>query len=71
MAGTLTARDLHKAHGAATILAGVSVTVAPGDVLGVVVPSVWEICETVPRPGARVRQSARLRAALPGTCDFG
>ena len=42
-----------------------------GDVLGVVVPSVWEICETVPRPGARVRQSARLRAALPGTCDFG
>ena len=42
-----------------------------GDVLGVVVPSVWEICETEPRPGARVRQSARLRAALPGTCDFG
>ena len=39
MAGTLTARDLHKAHGAATILAGVSVTVAPGDVLGVVGPN--------------------------------
>ncbi len=36
MAGTLIARDLHIAHGAATILAGVSVTVAPGDVLGVV-----------------------------------
>jgi ATPase subunit of ABC transporter with duplicated ATPase domains len=36
MAGTLIARGLHKAHGAATILAGVSVTVAPGDVLGVV-----------------------------------
>src|SRR5919108_555041 len=34
MAGTLIARELHKAHGAATILAGVSVTVAPGDVLG-------------------------------------
>jgi ATPase subunit of ABC transporter with duplicated ATPase domains len=34
--GTLIARELHKAHGAATILAGVSVTVAPGDVLGVV-----------------------------------
>jgi ATPase subunit of ABC transporter with duplicated ATPase domains len=33
------ARDLHKAHGAATILAGVSVTVAPGDVLGVVGPN--------------------------------
>ena len=31
--------ELHKAHGAATILAGVSVTVAPGDVLGVVGPN--------------------------------
>jgi ATPase subunit of ABC transporter with duplicated ATPase domains len=39
MAGTLIARDLHKAHGAATILAGVSLTVAPGDVLGVVGPN--------------------------------
>ena len=39
MAGTLIARDLHKAHGAATILAGVSVTVAPGEVLGVVGPN--------------------------------
>jgi ATPase subunit of ABC transporter with duplicated ATPase domains len=39
VAGTLIARDLHKAHGAATILAGVSVTVAPGDVLGVVGPN--------------------------------
>jgi ATPase subunit of ABC transporter with duplicated ATPase domains len=39
VAGTLIARDLHKALGAATILAGVSVTVAPGDVLGVVGPN--------------------------------
>src|ERR1044072_167462 len=39
MAGTLIARDLHKAHGAGTSLAGVSVTVAPGDVLGVVGPN--------------------------------
>jgi ATPase subunit of ABC transporter with duplicated ATPase domains len=39
VAGTLIARDLHKAHGAAAILAGVSVTVAPGDVLGVVGPN--------------------------------
>ena len=39
MSGTLIARDLHKAHGAATILAGVSLTVAPGDVLGVVGPN--------------------------------
>src|SRR5215208_5354454 len=36
MAGTLIGRDLHRACGAATILGGVSVTVAPGDVLGVV-----------------------------------
>jgi ATPase subunit of ABC transporter with duplicated ATPase domains len=35
----LVARDLHKAHGAATILAGVSLTVAPGDVVGVVGPN--------------------------------
>src|SRR4051794_8087846 len=39
MAGTLIARDLHKGHGAAEILAGVSLTVAPGDVLGVVGPN--------------------------------
>jgi len=39
VSGTLIARDLHKAHGAATILAGVSLTVAPGDVLGVVGPN--------------------------------
>src|SRR5690242_10217733 len=39
MSGTLIARDVHKAHGAGTILAGVSVTVAPGDVLGVVGPN--------------------------------
>ncbi|HEX8101994.1 MAG TPA: ABC-F family ATP-binding cassette domain-containing protein [Solirubrobacteraceae bacterium] len=39
MAGTLIAHELHKAHGAQTILAGVSVTVAPGDVLGVVGPN--------------------------------
>src|SRR3954454_12286057 len=41
MAGTdtLIARDLYKGHGAAAVLAGVSVTVAPGDVLGVVGPN--------------------------------
>jgi ATPase subunit of ABC transporter with duplicated ATPase domains len=37
--GVLIARDLHKAHGAATILAGVSLTVGPGDVVGVVGPN--------------------------------
>ena len=35
----LIARDLHKAHGAATILGGVSLTVGPGDVIGVVGPN--------------------------------
>jgi hypothetical protein len=39
-----------------------------GDIFGVVVPSVWEVCETVPGEGQRVRRTARLRAALPGTC---
>src|ERR1700754_3979948 len=39
VAGTLIARDLVKAHGAATILGGVSLTVAPGDVVGVVGPN--------------------------------
>ena len=41
MAGTatLTARDVWKAHGAAPVLEGISVTIAPGDVLGVVGPN--------------------------------
>src|SRR3954452_14497903 len=39
VSGTLIARELHKSHGAATILASVSVTVAPGDVLGVIGPN--------------------------------
>src|SRR4051812_28286532 len=39
MVGVIIARDLQKAHAAATILAGVSLTVAPGDVVGVVGPN--------------------------------
>jgi ATPase subunit of ABC transporter with duplicated ATPase domains len=39
VSGTLIANDLHKAQGASVVLAGVSVTVAPGDVLGVVGPN--------------------------------
>jgi len=39
VAGTLIAKDVEQAHGAHTVLAGVSVTVAPGDVLGVVGPN--------------------------------
>lgn len=41
-----------------------------GDIFGVVVPSVWEVCETVPGGGQQVRRTARLRAALPGTCGI-
>jgi len=41
-----------------------------GDVFGVVIPSVWEVCETEPAAGERVRGSAHLRAALPGTCGI-
>jgi ATPase subunit of ABC transporter with duplicated ATPase domains len=39
VAGTLIAKDVEKAHGAHSVLAGVSLTVAPGDVLGVVGPN--------------------------------
>jgi hypothetical protein len=41
-----------------------------GDIFGVVVPSVWEVCETVPAGGQKVRRTARLRAALSGTCGI-
>ena len=41
-----------------------------GDVLGVVIPSIWEVCETAPGPGARVRGTAHVRAAPPGACDI-
>src|ERR671910_1544717 len=37
--GTLIARDVAKAYGGDTVLGGVSVSVAPGDVLGVVGPN--------------------------------
>src|SRR5918993_484556 len=37
--GTLIARDVAKAYGGAIVLGGVSVSVAPGDVLGVVGPN--------------------------------
>jgi ATPase subunit of ABC transporter with duplicated ATPase domains len=69
MAGTLIARELHKAHGAATILAGVSVTVAPGDVLGVVGPNgagkstLLRLLAGIDRPD---RGSVRLTAGAAG-----
>ena len=69
MAGTLIARELSKAHGAATILAGVSVTVAPGDVLGVVGPNgagkstLLRLLAGLDRPD---RGSVRLTAGTAG-----
>jgi hypothetical protein len=41
-----------------------------GDIFGIVVPSVWEVCETDPGGGEKVRGTAHLRAALPGTCSI-
>src|SRR5688500_14216226 len=69
VAGTLIARDLHKAHGAAAVLAGVSVTVAPGDVLGVVGPNgagkstLLRLLAGLDRPD---RGSVRLTAGAAG-----
>ena len=71
MAGTLIARELHKAHGAATILAGVSVTVAPGDVLGVVGPNgagkstLLRLLAGIDRPDRGTRAADRRRRRLP------
>jgi ATPase subunit of ABC transporter with duplicated ATPase domains len=69
MPGTLIANDLHKAHGAATILAGISLTVAPGDVLGVVGPNgagkstLLRLLAGVDRPD---RGTVRLTAGAAG-----
>src|SRR4051812_81847 len=69
VSGTLIARELHKSHGAATILAGVSVTVAPGDVLGVVGPNgagkstLLRLLAGLDRPD---RGSVRLTAGTAG-----
>ena len=41
-----------------------------GDIFGIVLPSVWEVCETRPGRGERVRGTAHLRAALPSTCNI-
>jgi ATPase subunit of ABC transporter with duplicated ATPase domains len=69
VSGTLIARELHKSHGATTILAGVSVTVAPGDVLGVVGPNgagkstLLRLLAGLDRPD---RGSVRLTAGTAG-----
>ena len=45
------------------------VTDAPA-LVEMVAPTVLEVCETAPGPGEKVRDTARLRAALAGTCDI-
>jgi hypothetical protein len=39
-----------------------------GDIFGIDVPSIMEVCETVPSAGEPVRGTVRVRAALPRTC---
>jgi hypothetical protein len=41
-----------------------------GDILGIVMPAIWEVCETRPRAGEKVRGTAHLRAALPSACGI-
>src|SRR5689334_1110561 len=76
VSGTLIARDLGKAHGAATILAGISVTVAPGDVLGVIGPNgagkstLLRLLAGLDRPDrGRVRLTAGTAGYLPQEPD--
>jgi ATPase subunit of ABC transporter with duplicated ATPase domains len=76
VAGTLIAHDVHKAYGAATILAGVSVTVAPGDVVGVVGPNgagkstLLRLLAGLDRPDrGRVRLTAGTAGYLPQEPD--
>jgi hypothetical protein len=45
------------------------VTDAP-DIVEVVAPGILEVCESEPAAGSSVRGSARLHAALAGTCDI-
>jgi PASTA domain len=48
---------------------GISYVTDRGDIFGVVVPSLWEVCQTEPPEGERVRGPVHLRAALRGTCS--
>jgi hypothetical protein len=49
---------------------GIAYVTDGGDIFGIVVPSIWEVCETEPGGGEKVRGTAHLRAALPSTCDI-
>ena len=49
---------------------GIAYATDSGDIFGIVAPSIWEVCETEPGGGEKVRGTAHLRAALPGTCNI-
>jgi hypothetical protein len=49
---------------------GIAYVTDRGEIFGVVVPSIWEVCETEPGGGEKVRGTAHLHAALPSTCDI-
>jgi hypothetical protein len=49
---------------------GIAYVTDGGDILGIVVPSIWEVCATEPGGGQKVSRTAHLRAALPGTCSI-
>jgi hypothetical protein len=41
-----------------------------GEVFGIVIPSIWQVCETVPGGGAKVHGTAHVRAAPPSICGI-
>ena len=47
---------------------GISYVTDGEDILGISVPSIMEVCETVPGAGEQVRGTVRVRAALSQTC---
>ena len=49
---------------------GIAYVTDSEDIVGIVVPSVWEVCETKPSVGEKVRGAAHVRAALPSTCGI-
>ena len=47
---------------------GIAYVTDGGDIFGIAVPSIMEVCETVPGAGMPVRGTVRVRAALSSTC---
>ena len=47
---------------------GIAYLTDGGDIFGISVPAIMEVCETVPGAGEPIRGTVRVRAALPRTC---